>query len=182
MENHVLHICNKCHKKYKNKKSLDKHEPTCKAGEKSPTQKKAQNITDVGNETYDINMTFTDENTVKVAVKKQDEEITDEEGEKALKEILKPRVSPTYRQEIEKLAGLLQVVENIPIPDHDVDKDATIKRLKDTIRIILEQSRNLIKEMEKMGRKNSYLKNNIMLSTYLLDKCRGEVPAEYEED
>jgi len=43
------------------------------------------------------------------------------------------------------------------------------------------QSQNLIKEMKQMSRRNSYFKNNIMLASFVLDKCRKEVP-ETDED
>jgi hypothetical protein len=43
------------------------------------------------------------------------------------------------------------------------------------------QSKNLIKEMQNMSRRNSYFKNNIILASFILDKCRKDVPETEEE-
>ena len=45
----------------------------------------------------------------------------------------------------------------------------------------MSQSQNLIKEMQTMSKRNSYYKNNIMLATFVLDKCRKEIPETDEE-
>ena len=176
MENKIIYQCKKCDKKYKSKTSLEKHEKKCKANDSKPsitieeTEKKENN--------YDVNMTFLEGNKVAVEVTKQDD---DEDGEQVLKEILKPKVSPSYQQEIDKLQDLIEMFKTLPIPEKAESKDLTISQLKNIIAILMTQSQNLIKEMKQMSRRNSYFKNNIMLASFVLDKCRREVPESEEE-
>jgi|UniRef100_A0A6C0CIY4 hypothetical protein len=176
MENKIINQCKKCDKKYKSKTSLEKHEKKCKANDSKPsitieeTEKKENN--------YDVNMTFLEGNKVAVEVTKQDD---DEDGEQVLKEILKPKVSPSYQQEIDKLQDLIEMFKTLPIPEKAESKDLTISQLKNIIAILMTQSQNLIKEMKQMSRRNSYFKNNIMLASFVLDKCRREVPESEEE-
>ena len=164
-----------------------------------PSQKPTEN-------NYDINMTFGEGNKVHVDMKKQpttgrqavgrqaagrqaagggssDEETdSDEEsGEKVLKDLLKPKVSETYQIEIDKLENLIKMFKHLPISDDPTKKDHVIDQLKATITILMTQAQSLIKEMKQMSRRNSYYKNNIMLATFILDKCRMDAP-ETEED
>ena len=125
-------------------------------------------------------MTFLEGNKVAVEVKKQSDN-EEEDGEQVLKEILKPKVSPSYQQEIDKLQDLIEMFKTLPIPEKPESKDLTINQLKNIIAILMTQSQNLIKEMKQMSRRNSYFKNNIMLASFVLDKCRKEVP-ETDED
>jgi hypothetical protein len=129
---------------------------------------------------YDVNMTFLEGNKVAVEVKKQSDN-EEEDGEQVLKEILKPKVSPSYQQEIDKLQDLIEMFKTLPIPEKQESKDLTINQLKNIIAILMTQSQNLIKEMKQMSRRNSYFKNNIMLASFVLDKCRKEVPETDEE-
>tara|TARA_B100001059_G_scaffold81079_1_gene78998 strand:- start:998 stop:1639 length:642 start_codon:yes stop_codon:yes gene_type:complete len=154
---------------------------------------------------YDVNMTMNNNNKVKVEVKSQshnsiktEENDTDssddtdvknkeydkfegDDGTEVLKNFLKPKVSPTYQQEIDKLEQLVSMIRRIPISD-DIEKRAhVIGQLKDTLTIVLNQSKELINEMKKMSRRNSYLKNNISLAAFLLDKCKQDVPETDEE-
>lgn len=150
---------------------------------------------------YDINMTFGEGNKVHVDMKKQptagrqsagrqaagggssDEETdSDEEsGEKVLKDLLRPKVSETYQIEIDKLENLIKMFKHLPISEDPAKKDHVIEQLKATITILMTQAQSLIKEMKQMSRRNSYYKNNIMLATFILDKCRMDAP-ETEED
>jgi chemotaxis protein histidine kinase CheA len=141
---------------------------------------------------YDINMTFGEGNKVHVDMKKQpaakqqasaDEETdSDEEsGEKVLKDLLRPKVSETYQIEIDKLENLIKMFKHLPISEDPAKKDHAIEQLKATITILMTQAQSLIKEMKQMSRRNSYYKNNIMLATFILDKCRMDAP-ETEED
>ena len=154
---------------------------------------------------YDVNMTMNNNNKVKVEVKSQshnsiktEENDTDssddtdvknkeydkfegDDGTEVLKNFLKPKVSPSYQQEIDKLEQLVSMIRRIPISD-DIEKRAhVIGQLKDTLTIVLNQSKELINEMKKMSRRNSYLKNNISLAAFLLDKCKQDVPETDEE-
>ena len=63
--------------------------------------------------------------------------------------------------------------------NHNLRGDSTDEAAE--INILMQQSQNLIKEMKLMSRKNSYLKNNVMLASFILDKCRKEVPETEEE-
>ena len=141
---------------------------------------------------YDINMTFGEGNKVHVDMKKQpaakqqasaDEETdSDEEsGEKVLKDLLRPKVSETYQIEIDKLENLIKMFKHLPISEDPAKKDHAIEQLKATITILMTQAQSLIKEMKQKSRRNSYYKNNIMLATFILDKCRMDAP-ETEED
>lgn len=148
---------------------------------------------------YDINMTFGEGNKIHVDMKKQpsttkpsvnrssarsndDETDSDEEsGEKVLKDLLRPKVSETYQEEIDKLENLINMFKHLPISDDPSKKDHVIEQLKATITILMTQAQSLIKEMKQMSRRNSYYKNNIMLATFILDKCRMDAP-ETEED
>ena len=146
---------------------------------------------------YDINMTFGEGNKVHVDMKKQpaakqpaakqsgggDEETdSDEEsGEKVLKDLLRPKVSETYQEEIDKLENLIKMFKHLPISDDPTKKDNVIDQLKATITILMTQAQSLIKEMKQMSRRNSYYKNNIMLATFILDKCRMDAPETEEE-
>jgi len=158
----------------------------------TPTSEQKSSLPNSTNEpkenTYDINMTFVDGNKVEVEVHKQndkfedDEDSEEEDGKEVLKDILRPKVSHTYQDEIDKLDKLIEVFKTLPISDDPAKKDNTIEQLKTTITILMTQSQNLIKEMQLMSRKNSYYKNNIMLATFILDKCRKEEPPETDEE
>jgi hypothetical protein len=150
---------------------------------------------------YDINMTFGEGNKVHVDMKKQpttgrpsvgrqaagggssDEETdSDEEsGETVLKDLLRPKVSETYQEEIDKLENLIKMFKHLPVSDDPSKKDHVIDQLKATITILMTQAQSLIKEMKQMSRRNSYYKNNIMLATFILDKCRMDAPETEEE-
>lgn len=161
------YICEHCGRKFKTEKGLSKHVTKCK---------KIENIVVPQENNYDVNMTFLEDNKVEFQLKN-----TDDEGEHVLKEILKPKISQTYQEEIDKLQELIDMFTNMPVPENDDEKDSTIAQLKTTITILMSQSQNLIKEMQNMSRKNSYLKNNIMLAAFILDKCKKDVP-ENDED
>ena len=176
MENKIIYQCKKCDKNYKTKVSLEKHEKKCEV--KNPENNTEQPPKKENN--YDVNMTFLEGNKVAVEVKKQSDN-EEEDGEQVLKEILKPKVSPSYQQEIDKLQDLIEMFKTLPIPEKPESKDLTINQLKNIIAILMTQSQNLIKEMKQMSRRNSYFKNNIMLASFVLDKCRKEVP-ETDED
>jgi len=136
--------------------------------------------TDSQGNTYDISMTFLEGNRVQVDVKKQSADGEDD-GEQVLKEILKPKVSETYQDEIDKLEDLIKMVKRFSIPNNDIDKDRMIDQLKNTIAVMMIQAKNLIKEMKQMSYRNCYYKNNIMLASYVLDKCRKDVPESDDE-
>jgi len=178
MENKIIHQCGKCSKKYKTKSSLDKHNLKCK---KVSDNKDSDEEEKPKENNYDVNMTFLEDNKVQVEVKKQNDDGTSEEGEKVLKDILKPKVSQSYQDENDKLEDLINMFKNFPIPEKPESKDATIAQLKNIISILMSQSQNLIKEMQTMSKRNSYYKNNIMLATFVLDKCRKEIPETDEE-
>ena len=136
-------------------------------------------------------MTFVEGNKVQVDIKKQsqpqsvevssDSDSDEESGEKVLKDILRPKVSNTYQDEIDKLENLINMFKTLPISDDPNKKDHTIEQLKKTVAILMTQSRNLIKEMKQMSRRNSYYRNNIMLAAFILDNCRKDVPETDEE-
>ena len=140
--------------------------------------------------TYDVNMTFEEGNKVQVDIKKQsntvdmddvDSDSDVESGDKVLKDILRPKVSHTYQDEIDKLESLVKMFKTLPISDDPAKKEQTFEQLKQTNIILMTQSRNLIKEMKQMSRRNSYYKNNIMLAAFILDNCRKDVPETDEE-
>lgn len=139
---------------------------------------------DSGDETtknnYDVSMTFLEGQRVKVEMKKQAND-GEEDGEKILKEILKPKISESYQDEIDKLSGLINMVTEFVIPSTESDKDKMIDQLKNTMMVMMIQARNLIKEMKKMTYRNNYLKNNVMLAAFVLDRCRKDVPETEEE-
>lgn len=171
MENKIIHECNMCKKTYKNKSSLDKHKKKCVniTLETSDNKPKENN--------YDVNMTFLEGNKVALEVTKEG----GDDGEQVLKDILKPKISETYQEEINKLQNLIDTFKNMSIPENSENKDATISQLKNIVTILMTQSQNLIKEMQQMSRRNSFFKNNIMLAAFVLDKCRKEVPETDEE-
>jgi len=129
---------------------------------------------------YDVSMTFLEGQRVKVEMKKQAKE-GEPDGEQILKEILKPKISESYQDEIDKLSGLITMVTEFVIPSTEPDKDRMIDQLKNTMMVMLIQARNLIKEMKKMTYRNNYLKNNVMLAAFVLDRCRKDVPETEEE-
>jgi hypothetical protein len=184
MENEIIYNCKKCNKQYKNKGSLLRHEKKCvnlsHIADTPPGTPPLPPPTPQKENNYDVNMVFLEDNKVEVEIKKQDED-EDEDGEEILKEILKPKVSQSYQEEIDKLEELVSMFKDLPIPENPENKDATIAQLKNIIAIIMTQSKNLIKEMQQMSRRNSYFKNNIMLATFVLDKCRKGVPETDEE-
>lgn len=190
-DNKIIYQCSKCSKTYKTNTTLKKHMAKCNVNS-TPTSEQKFSLPDSNNEpkenTYDINMTFVDGNKVEVEVHKQndnfedDEDSEEEDGKEVLKDILRPKVSHTYQDEIDKLDKLIEVFKTLPISDDPAKKDNTIEQLKTTITILMTQSQNLIKEMQLMSRKNSYYKNNIMLATFILDKCRKEEPPETDEE
>lgn len=203
--NKVIYKCSKCAKIYKGKTPFEKHEASCKAKTNTvpvtlATPTMTMNSTPpvpptpqkMNENNYDINMTFGEGNKVHVDMKKQppakqqasaDEETdSDEEsGEKVLKDLLRPKVSETYQIEIDKLENLIKMFKHLPISEDPAKKDHAIEQLKATITILMTQAQSLIKEMKQMSRRNSYYKNNIMLATFILDKCRMDAP-ETEED
>lgn len=151
---------------------------------------------------YDINMTFGKGNTVQVDVKKQTEQTeqteqtsrdthisdaddsdndNDSNDDNELKDMLRPKISHSYQDEIDKLENLIDLFKNLYVSDDPSKKDLTISQLKSTIGVLMTQSQNLIKEMKVMAHRNSYYKNNIMLASYLLDRSRQEVPDDEEE-
>jgi hypothetical protein len=75
-ENKIIHQCSKCTKTYKSSKSLKKHEDKCCLEEKIEENEKPS----PKENNYDVNMTFLDDNQVKVEVKKQFSE-DDEDGD-----------------------------------------------------------------------------------------------------
>ena len=198
-ENKIIHQCSKCSKTYKSRKSLKKHEDKCCVEEEKVTENEQTSSTETSSKetssketrskenNYDVNMTFLDDNQVKVEVKKQlgdDEEEEEEEekdGDEVLKEILKPKISNSYQEEIDKLNDMIKMIKTFPISDDPEKKDQVIDQLKNTLAILMTQSQNLIKEMQQMSRRNSYFKNNIILAGFILDKCRKDVPETEEE-
>ena len=165
-------------KQVASKAKKEKKETTSK--EKKETISKKSEETSSKENNYDVNMTFLDDNQVKVEVKKQfgDE---DEDGDEVLKEILKPKISNSYQEEIDKLDDMIKMIKTFPISDDPEKKDQVIDQLKNTLAILMTQSQNLIKEMQQMSRRNSYFKNNIILAAFILDKCRKDVPETEEE-
>ena len=193
-ENKIIHQCSKCSKTYKSRKSLKKHEDKCCVEEEKVTENEETSSKETSSKetrskenNYDVNMTFLDDNQVKVEVKKQlgdDEEEEEEEekdGDEVLKEILKPKISNSYQEEIDKLNDMIKMIKTFPISDDPEKKDQVIDQLKNTLAILMTQSQNLIKEMQQMSRRNSYFKNNIILAGFILDKCRKDVPETEEE-
>ena len=79
----------------------------------TPIAVTGSNSQKVNENTYDVNMTFVEGNKVQVDIKKQpqplqvqvssDSDSDEESGEKVLKDILRPKVSNTYQDEIDKL-------------------------------------------------------------------------------
>jgi predicted nucleic acid-binding Zn-ribbon protein len=195
-DNKIIHQCSKCSKIYKTKGTLQKHASKCNIDNSttsSPTLTSQENNTEqdipkVHENTYDINMKFVDGNKVKVEVHKQGEdggnnedEEEEEDGKEVLNDLLRPKVSPSYQEEINKLTNLIDIFKKMPISTDPDKKDSTIEQLKVTITVLMTQSQNLIKEMKLMSRKNSYYKNNIMLATFILDNCRKDPPETDEE-
>ena len=181
-ENKVIHQCTNCSKTYKSKKTLQKHQDNCK--KESETLNKEESETSekpkITENNYDVNMTFGDDDKVEIEVKKK--LIEDAEGgEEVLKGIVKPKISNSYQEEIDKLEKMVKMIQKFPVSADPVKKDQTIAQLKNTINILLLQSKNLIKEMQTMSRRNSYFKNNIILAAFILDKCRKDVPETEEE-
>ena len=186
-ENKIIHQCSNCTKTYKSNKSLKKHEDKCCVEEEKVTENEQTSSTETSSKetsskenNYDVNMTFLDDNQVKVEVKKQYGE-DDEDGDEVLKEILKPKISNSYQEEIDKLDDMVKMIKTFPISDDPAKKDQVIDQLKNTLAILMTQSQNLIKEMQQMSRRNSYFKNNIILAAFILDKCRKDVPETEEE-
>jgi len=204
MENNTAgHKCPICSKSYKNTASLGKHAVKCAEAMSLLAQKNEIlsqiQIPPVGNvqgttaqennnsgsshapgNNYDISMSFLEGNRIQVEVKKQAVD-GEEDGEQVLKEILKPKISETYQDEIDKLEDLIKMVKVFAIPNNDNDKDKMIDQLKNTITVMMIQAKNLINEMKQMSFRNNYYKNNIMLASYVLDKCRKDVPGSEEE-
>jgi len=179
-------VASKAKKEKKETTSKEKKETTSKEKKETTSKEKKGTISKKSEETsskennYDVNMTFLDDNQVKVEVKKQfgDE---DEDGDEVLKEILKPKISNSYQEEIDKLDDMIKMIKTFPISDDPEKKDQVIDQLKNTLAILMTQSQNLIKEMQQMSRRNSYFKNNIILAAFILDKCRKDVPETEEE-
>ncbi len=181
-DNKIIHQCSKCSKIYKTTTTLQKHMNKCNVNKviTPPPPPMTEEGLPANENTYDINMKFVDGNKVTVELEKQYEDDSDD-GKEVLKELLRPRVSHTYQDEIDKLSNLIDVFKNLQVSNDPVKKDHTIEQLKTTITILMTQSQNLIKEMKLMSRKNSYYKNNLMLATFILDKCRKEPPETDEE-
>ena len=186
-ENKIIHQCSNCTKTYKSNKSLKKHEDKCCVEEEKVTENEQTSSTETSSKetsskenNYDVNMTFLDDNQVKVEVKNQFGE-DDEDGDEVLKEILKPKISNSYQEEIDKLDDMVKMIKTFPISEDPAKKDQVIDQLKNTLAILMTQSQNLIKEMQQMSRRNSYFKNNIILAAFILDKCRKDVPETEDE-
>ena len=126
-------------KKYKTKKMKN----VLQSKDDSDSSEKSKEVIKSNENKYDVNMTIIDDNTIKTEIKKQDEI---DEGDKALKDILKPKISESFQEEINKLEDLIKLFKNHPIPDDDKDKDKTISHLKNVISILMQQSQNLIPE------------------------------------
>ena len=200
--NTVIHKCSTCPKTYKSMVLLKKHMDTCASKNAVPVtsssstssstnENKGKNKKEEG-----LNMKFGKGNTGQVDVKKQTEQTTrdthisdnddddsdnDSNDDNELKDMLRPKISHTYQDEIDKLENLLDLFKNLYVSDDPTKKDLTISQLKSTLSVLMTQSQNLIKEMNVMAHRNSYYKNNIMLASYLLDRCRHEVPDDEEE-
>lgn len=146
------------------------------------SQSQSQSYNSIKSEDNDIdNDTENDTENDTDDKNKEYDKFEGDDGTEVLKNFLKPKVSPSYQQEIDKLEQLVSMIRRIPISD-DVEKRAhVIGQLKDTLTIVLNQSKELINEMKKMSRRNSYLKNNISLAAFLLDKCKQDVPETDEE-
>lgn len=173
------------------------------ASSASPASQSSQSSQKINNKNYDINMTIGKGNKIQIDVKKQHEtknddvRVSDDSGDDSsddndedsntnidgseLKEILRPKVSPTYQDEIDKLENLIDLFKHMHVSNDPAKKDITITQLKNTLAVLMTQSQSLIKEMKVMAHRNCYYKNNIMLSAYLLDRCRHEVPDDEEE-
>ena len=70
----------------------------------------------------------------------------------------------------------MELIELIKQPTHGGSMRYVVAR-----KGLRKQSKNLIKEMQNMSRRNSYFKNNIILASFILDKCRKDVPETEEE-
>ena len=94
------------------------------------------NAVDSGNtsgkeNTYDVNMTFMENNKVKVEMKKQGEDSdsdsdSDKGDENVLKDLVRPKISTSYQDEIDKLENLVQLFKNMPISEDPDKKDRTM--------------------------------------------------------
>ena len=213
-DNKVLYKCPICLKSYKSESMLKKHKCKKVSDDKQEDSIKKNELTNKilaqqkvnellkqkkdedanidessqppKENTYDVNMTFLENNKVKVEMKKQgesDEDESDDEnsGENVLKGMLRPKISSSYQDVIDKLENLVKLFKNLPISDDPDKKDRTITQLKQTITILLDQSQKLIKEMQTMSKRNSYYRNNITLASFILDKCRKDAPETDEE-
>lgn len=164
-------------------------QPSKQPATQPTTQTTDSSSQNTNNKNYDISMTFGEGNKVHIDMKEQNEaknkndDVDDDESidGSELKEILRPKISHTYQDEINKLENLIDLFKNMPISSDPAKKDITITQLKNTLVVLLSQSQNLIKEMKIMAHRSSFYKNNIMLSSYLLDRCRHEVPDDEEE-
>ena len=135
--------------------------------------------------TYDVNMTFLENNKVKVEMKKQgesDEDESDDEtsGENVLKGMLRPKISSSYQDEIDKLENLVKLL-NLPISDDPDKKDRTITQLKQTITIFVGSKSKINQRNANHVKKKCYYRNNITLASFILDKCRKDAPETDEE-
>ena len=185
-ENKIIHQCSNCSKTYKSKKTLEKHQDNCKEKseisnkKESETTETSENSGKTTENNYDVNMTFEEDDKVEIEIKKK--LIEDAEGgEEVLKGIVKPKISNSYQEEIDKLEKMVKMIQKFPVSSDPAKKDQTIAQLKNTINVLLIQSKNLIKEMQTMSRRNSYFKNNIILAAFILDKCRKDVPETEQE-
>jgi hypothetical protein len=185
-ENKIIHQCSNCSKTYKSKKTLEKHQDNCKEKseisnkKESETTETSENSGKTTENNYDVNMTFEENDKVEIEIKKK--LIEDAEGgEEVLKGIVKPKISNSYQEEIDKLEKMVKMIQKFPVSSDPAKKDQTIAQLKNTINVLLIQSKNLIKEMQTMSRRNSYFKNNIILAAFILDKCRKDVPETEQE-
>lgn len=200
MDDKTGYQCSKCSKTYKSKILCDKHISKCMVKTNNDTNNNTNNDTNINNtnitssstkneilsnkhtdNNYDVNMVFLEGNKVKVEVTKQPSNDEEDDGVQVLKEILKPKVSESYQEEIDKLEILIGVMKRVSIPTDELKKDDLITQLRNSIVVVMEQSQNLIKEMKKMSHRNCYFKNNIMLASFILDKCRQDIPETDEE-
>jgi uncharacterized C2H2 Zn-finger protein len=194
-DNKIIYQCPKCSKNYKSNITLQKHIAKCNVNNTTNVKEKSDdNKSEPIENTYDVNVTFTGDNKIAMDVHKHEDNSgsdfgseagdsdQDVDGKEALKDMLRPKVSPTYQDEINKLEKLIDVFKNIPISDNPEKSAHMVEQLKTTLTILMAQSRRLINEMKLMARRNSFYKNNILMATFILDKCRREQPPETDEE
>tara|TARA_B110000967_G_scaffold136443_1_gene139265 strand:+ start:1650 stop:2312 length:663 start_codon:yes stop_codon:yes gene_type:complete len=183
----ATYTCPTCDKEYKSRITLDKHQKKCNVSQESSTNgndntEKSYNVnmyfnkTNVDVEVTDVDTNEVIEKTTRPLKQRQSQippqvEVTDDE---TLDEMLRPRVSETYQREITNLKNLIKHIGDLNIPSGDEERVTTIIMLKTTSDMLLKQSLKLMEEMEQIAKKNSFLKNNMMMASFLLEKCRTD--------